>query len=62
MTRPGIEPRSLGPLANTLTIMPMSGYTVSEVLFWKAGDAMPTNSYFILLKISRIGASSPETD
>ena len=22
MTRPGIEPRSLGPLANTLTIMP----------------------------------------
>ena len=25
MTRPGIEPRSPGPLANTLTIMPMSG-------------------------------------
>ena len=24
MTRPGIELRSLGPLANTLTIMPMS--------------------------------------
>ena len=26
MTRPGIEPRSPGPLANTLTIMPKSGY------------------------------------
>ena len=25
MTRPGSEPRSPGPLANTLTIMPMSG-------------------------------------
>ena len=25
MTRPGIEPRSPGPLVNTLTIMPMSG-------------------------------------
>ena len=24
MSRPGIEPRSLGPLVNTLTIMPMS--------------------------------------
>ena len=26
MTRPGIEPRSPGSLANTLTIMPMPGY------------------------------------
>ena len=25
MTRPGIEPRSPGPLANTLTAWPMSG-------------------------------------
>ena len=25
MTRPEIEPKSLGPLANTVTIMPMSG-------------------------------------
>ena len=25
MTRPGIEPRSPGPLANTLTASPMSG-------------------------------------
>ena len=25
MTRPGIEPRSPGPLANTLTARPMSG-------------------------------------
>ena len=25
MTRPGIEPWSPGPLANTLTIIPMSG-------------------------------------
>ena len=29
MTQPGTEPRSPGPLANTLTIMPISGY------FWK---------------------------
>ena len=28
MTWPGIEPRSLRPLANTLTIMPMSGIIV----------------------------------
>ena len=28
ITRPGIEPRSPGPLANTLTIMPMSGITL----------------------------------
>ena len=27
MTRPGIEPRSPGPLANTLTARPMSGYS-----------------------------------
>ena len=27
MTRPGIEPRSPGPLANTLTARPMSGLT-----------------------------------
>ena len=26
MTRPGIEPRSPGPLENTLTITPMSGF------------------------------------
>ena len=28
MTRSGIEPRSPGPLANTLTIMPMSGMAI----------------------------------
>ena len=28
MTRPGIEPRSPGPWANILTIMPMSGMDV----------------------------------
>ena len=28
MTRPGIEPRSPGPLANTLTPRPMSGVCV----------------------------------
>ena len=32
MTRPGIEPRSTGPLANTLTIMKMSGIISSGVL------------------------------
>ena len=34
MTQPGIEPRSRGPLANTLTTIPMSGiehiYNASE--------------------------------
>ena len=28
MSRPGIEPRSPGPLANTLTARPMSGVIV----------------------------------
>ena len=31
MTRPGIEPRSPGPLVNTLTIMPMSGSMEKEM-------------------------------
>ena len=30
MTPPGIEPRSPGPLANILTIMPMSGMRVKD--------------------------------
>ena len=35
MTWPGIEPRSPGPLANTLTIMPMSGILVNDyILGW----------------------------
>ena len=29
MTRPGIEPRSPGPLANTLTARPMSGLGIT---------------------------------
>ena len=33
MTRPGIEPRSPGPLASTLTIMPLSGsFMYTEIL------------------------------
>ena len=32
MTRPGIEPRSPGPLANTLTARPMSG--MERISFW----------------------------
>ena len=32
MSRPGIEPRSPGPLVNTLTIMPMSGKTIQLML------------------------------
>ena len=31
MTRPGIEPRSPGPLANTLTARPMSGSVLRTV-------------------------------
>ena len=31
MTRPGIEPRSPGPLANTLTARPMSGTKIDVV-------------------------------
>ena len=30
MTRPGIEPRSPGPLANTLTARPMSGIYICK--------------------------------
>ena len=32
MTRPGIEPRSPGPLANTLLIMPMAQLIVQILL------------------------------
>ena len=31
MTRPGIEPRSPGPLANTLTIMPIASNNTSNL-------------------------------
>ena len=34
MTRPGIEPRSPGPLANTLTTRPMSSYECVLFLFY----------------------------
>ena len=38
MTRPGIEPRSLGPLANTLPTKPMSRrvqkYIFTVILYW----------------------------
>ena len=30
MTRPGIEPRSPGPLTNTLTARPMSGASITS--------------------------------
>ena len=33
MTRPGIEPWSPGPLANTLTARPMSGVSSSGIIF-----------------------------
>ena len=33
MTQPGIEPRSPGPLANTLTIMPMSGQYILKYIY-----------------------------
>ena len=32
MTRPGIEPRSPGPLANTLTAKPMSGHKMEYII------------------------------
>ena len=32
MTRPGIEPRSPGPLANTLTARPMSGLIIIIII------------------------------
>ena len=32
MIRPGIEPWSFGPLANTLTIIPMSGEKVNTAI------------------------------
>ena len=34
MTRPGIEAQSLGPLANTLTIMPMARPPKVQVQKW----------------------------
>ena len=40
MTRPGIEPRSPGPLANTLTPRPMSGIcSVSGYAFFRAKNS-----------------------
>ena len=39
MTRPEIEPRSPGPLANTLTPRPMSGYIIRHII-WHYKDAM----------------------
>ena len=33
MTRPGIEPRSPGPLANTLTARPMSGIIIIIIIY-----------------------------
>ena len=52
MTQPGIELRSPGPLANTLTIMPMSGcnYIVSSIL-------SNTNKFIGLM--SRVFANGP---
>ena len=34
MTRPGVELRSPGPLANTLPMMPMSGKMVKAPAYW----------------------------
>ena len=42
MTRPGIEPRSPGPLANTLTTRPMSGkHIINNIItmyYWGVDD------------------------
>ena len=36
MTQPGIEPRSPGPLANTLTILPIMECRVNTALVWQS--------------------------
>ena len=46
MTRPGIEPGSPGLLANTLTIMPMSGQV--RIIFDKNIDFLFNWTIFIL--------------
>ena len=46
MTRPGIEPRSPGPLANTLTIMPMSGKSKNGDLRRRWPEGSHFNSYY----------------
>ena len=48
MTRPGIEPRSPGPLANTLPTWPMSGYCSNDAFSTKvmvhSSDGSQTSS------------------
>ena len=44
MTRPGIEPRSPGRLANTLTAGPMSGYKIKLTRFQLASSSANTSS------------------
>ena len=54
MTRPGIEPRSPGPLVNTLTIMPMSGllaeWVESLTIVWETWFQSQVMSYQRLYK------------
>ena len=49
MTRPGIEPRSPGPVVNTLPTMPMNRYTI----FWSfeipSDNQMPTKKSDLVL-------------
>ena len=51
MTRPGIEPRSPGPLANTLTARPMSGILsiIQGIIYW-----LFHNFSVILVRISKL--------
>ena len=52
MTRPGIEPRSPGPLANTLTPRPMSGNNIYIYIYIYIYICTYTRStYFELLQV-----------
>ena len=52
MTRPGIEPRSPGPLANTLTARPMSDIYIYIYIYIYQGIAFVVHLYLHLGVVS----------
>ena len=47
MTRPGIEPGSPGPLANTLTIMPTPGIHILAVYSYYLYERLHFSIFFL---------------
>ena len=58
MTRPGIEPRSPGPLVNTLTTRPMSGTIYIERVRGTVGICSGHLDIFCTSILDREGISS----